>query len=233
MTSWERVVSHFSGKGLPEKFMRHVCITKEDAELITQHIRSKRPRIILEVGAFIGLSTGVIASAAYNDTKLVCVDPNLPISLHRLIGSGVPYYNDETRTLDYVSGMLQIIKPNMNVRLIPGTFSTPFASDLTKRLMQHGWNLDKIPIIGNSIGMYGPYDMVFIDGDHSSAAVESDLLLVSGFLSINGEILLHDVDDNWGQGVNPGINNFLRQVADFHFLSLGSNMGVVSRKDNL
>lgn len=231
MSAWEMLLSYFSGKGLLEKFVRHVCITKEDAELITERIRCRHPENILEVGTFIGLSTGIIAAAASDNARLVCVDPNLPVSLHRFIGSGSCHCDDETRTLDHVRNVLQFLKPHLKVTLIPATFSTPFSQEAALRLAEYGWNTGDVTIIGKDIGRYSPFDMVFIDGDHSPEAVDSDLCLVSGFLSPDGEILLHDISDDWGQGVNAGITQFLSQSAVFRFSRLGSNIGMITKKD--
>ncbi|MFA5799553.1 MAG: class I SAM-dependent methyltransferase [Candidatus Peribacteraceae bacterium] len=231
MSTWQMVLSYFSGKGLPENFIRHVCITEEDAELILERIRCRHPRNILEVGTFIGLSTGIIASAASEDARLICVDPNLPVSLHRFIGSGSRHCDDGTRTLDHVRNMLNVFRPLMDVILIPGTFSTSFSDEVAERLRKHRWNLGDIPIVGKDIGRYGPFDMVFIDGDHSPEAVESDLCLASGCLSLDGEMLLHDISDDWGHDVNVGIEKFLSRAADFQLARLGSNLGMITRKE--
>jgi hypothetical protein len=231
MSTWQTVLSYFSDKGLPEKFIRHVCITEEDAELISERIRCRHPRNILEVGTFIGLSTGIIASAVSEDAQLICVDPNLPVSMHRFIGSGSCHCDDETRTLDHVRNVLKLVRPLLNVTLIPATFSTSFSQEAASKLAGYGWNLGDIPMIGKEIGRYSPFNMVFIDGDHSPEAVDSDLRLVSGCLSSDGEILLHDISEDWGHGVNAGITQFLSQVAGYRFSSLGKNIGMITRKD--
>jgi hypothetical protein len=84
------------------------------------------------------------------------------------------------------------------------------------------------PIIGEDIGQYGPYDLVFLDGDHHTDAVASDLNLLARYLSRNGILVLHDVSKAWGEHVRNGIASFTQEHTGFS-LSTDHNLGFLSR----
>ena len=82
MQYWRTLYKYFRGQGFPHTLLATMYISPEEASQITQVIEKKRPRKILEVGTFIGLSTVVIALASMPESSLVCVDPNPPVNLY-------------------------------------------------------------------------------------------------------------------------------------------------------
>lgn len=229
MKYWCQAYNYLYQEGIPERFIRHVCITESDADIIAESVKQNQPKRILEVGTFIGLSTGVIALAAPENTTLVCVDVNLPISLHRFVGSGDYYTDDTTPALTYVRKLLETLRPNIEFILIEGFFSKPLPIHIMKNLVKHWADACNIHIIGHSIKQFAPFDIIFIDGDHSSEGVESDLLLASQYLTYEGEIIMHDVIENWGESVRKGIQNFLSQKAQYQLCEVG-NIGIIKKR---
>jgi predicted O-methyltransferase YrrM len=63
--------------------------------------------------------------------------------------------------------------------------------------------------------MYGPFDLIFIDGLHYASAVEQDLRLAAEALASGGIILMHDCIGMWGTNVRAGIFRFLADRAEF------------------
>lgn len=69
------------------------------------------------------------------------------------------------------------------------------------------------PIVKARIAACGPYDVVFVDGEHSAEAVYSDMQLASECLNPGGTILVHDLDldsssvrigwNRWAAGHSP------------------------------
>src|SRR5207245_1514583 len=79
--NWDTMQRYFIAQGIPHQVIATFCIHPAEAAQISDLIARTRPRIILEVGTFIGMSTGVIALASANipECRIVCVDPNFPV----------------------------------------------------------------------------------------------------------------------------------------------------------
>lgn len=213
-------------KGLEKKFIKHVSISSQDANVIEKHIQVKNPQNILEVGTFIGVSSTVLGLAKEESAQLTCVDLNFPVAAHNLVGSGGFIVKDETPTLEYVSSALDFFECKNGVNLVEGFFSTPLPENIMEKIQASKWQRD-IPIVGKMIGNYGPFDMVFLDGDHSERGVYNDLKLAINHIAKDAHILLHDVTDSWQDGVRGGIEKFCIEYPHYELVSIESNVGTL------
>lgn len=55
------------------------------------------------------------------------------------------------------------------------------------------WGLSEDKEVARTVEFYGPYDWVFIDGDHSLEAVRHDVQTYSPMIRQGGCLLLHDI----------------------------------------
>lgn len=151
---------------------RPASISPQQGELIRSVIYNASPKIVVEIGTFLGVSTLWIASAlmdANRSGKLYSID---------LFADILPEKNG-TRTRS-------IADPKKHVE---------------KRL-RDACLADYVQLIeGNShdIGrqfdsmINGTIDVLYIDGDHSIHGCAKDLVLYSKFLSPGGIVIFHDI----------------------------------------
>src|SRR5438552_5861263 len=217
MHYWQRVYKYFVDQGFPEALLDFVCIHSDEAKQIIDIIEKKKPDLILEIGTFIGLSTAVIALASAATSTVVCVDPNLPVDIF----SKKFNYHESRGSLEFLRNMLEHFGISQKVILIDGYFSC-LSSSYRERFIALGGDREvserrKIDIVGEKVGRFAPYDLVFIDGDHSEESVYSDLSLVHRYFSEDGIIILHDLDFRgyWGRYVHAGITKFLQDHPGF------------------
>jgi predicted O-methyltransferase YrrM len=64
----------------------------------------------------------------------------------------------------------------------------------------------------NSCRAHGPYDLIFVDGEHSRKGVYKDIQHAWSQLTEDGVIMVHDVD--LIPGVSKGYNDWLRAAGD-------------------
>ena len=227
ISRWEAVFAYFRKQGIPSEVLYNNCISRAEAEQIGSIIEKTNPRTLLEVGTFIGLSTGVIALSRTPGSTLVCVDPNLPVDDY--INAMMPHVNftDKRGTLDFVRRMLAHFGQEQQTIVLEGFFSSisPWGQE---RITALGGDPEQAPIIGERVGEYAPYDLAFIDGDHSTDAVFRDLSLLCPYMSQEGIIVLHDVSFTWKEQVCTGIAQFIENHADFS-LKTDDNLGFLSR----
>ncbi len=226
MNYWQTMYEYLISQGFPKDLVMHQCISPADADQIVSIITRKVPRSILEVGTFIGLSTGVIALACADDATLVCVDPNLPVNVQ----SAKHGYYESRGSLTFVKDMLEFFKKTQRVVVLQGFFSCLPCEKFREQLVACGIDFETIGIVGNRIEDFAPYDLVFLDGDHYAEAVYRDLSLMSNYVSEDGIIVLHDLSGDWAKQVYAGVNRFL-QSSEFSFVVRG-NLGFI-HKDSL
>src|SRR6267154_2028783 len=70
---WKTAYRYFKDQGIPSGILKHYCINTAEAAQISSIVKKTQPRTILEVGTFIGLSTGVIALARAPESTFVCI----------------------------------------------------------------------------------------------------------------------------------------------------------------
>jgi glycosyltransferase involved in cell wall biosynthesis/predicted O-methyltransferase YrrM len=207
------------------------CIPELDAQMLVEHVVRDRPKRVLEVGTYVGVSTLLIAISADRDTSIVSIDPNFPLRVEMAsMGSALGRLDGAMRTQDVARAAARQIGVDGRIRFVNGGFATgkTFASART------GLNTE-VPIIGPSVcEAFGPFDLIFIDGLHYAWAVEADLRLAAKALAPGGTILMHDCIGMWGTNVRAGIYRFLDDNPEFRLLfppfhSLYSSIGTVFR----
>jgi predicted O-methyltransferase YrrM len=231
MNYWQMVYSYFEDQGFPDALLDFVCIHLDEANQIIDTIEKKQPKSLLEIGTFIGLSTGLIALASAPTSTLICVDPNLPVDIF----SKKFNYCESRGSLEFVRTMLEHFGIHQKVILLEGYFSCT-SSSYKERFIALGGNAEaieskKIDIVGEGAAEFAPYDLVFVDGDHSAESVFSDLSLVHHHISEDGIIILHDLDlrGYWGRHVHAGITQFLRDHVGFS-ININENLGFLRRE---
>lgn len=226
MQYWQRVFEYYIKQGFPEALLRFVCINPYEAYQICNFIERTNPRTMLEIGTFIGLSTGVLALASPLESILVCVDPNLPVN----ILSERFHYCESRGSLWFVRNMLEQFEKCQKTILLEGSLS-PLSADYRDRLIEVGGNPESIALVGENIREFAPYDLVFVDGDHHEESVYADLSLVRHCINENALIILHDLSGYWGIHVFTGMSRFIQEHPEFSF-QIHENLGFLYRRSN-
>ena len=226
MHNWRRVIEYYIQQGFPEKLLWFICINPYEAYQICNIIERTHPRTLLEIGSFIGLSTGVLALASPSESRLICVDPNLPVN----VLSQRFHYSEGRGALWFVRNMLEHFQQDQKVILLEGSLS-PLSADYRDRLIALGGNTESIAQVGESLREFAPFDLVFVDGDHHEESVYADLSSVCQYLSKDALIILHDLSGYWGIHVFTGVNRFLQEHSEFS-LQVHENLGFLFRRSN-
>ena len=223
MNYWQMVFEYFLERGFPEALLRFVCINPYEASQISALIKRINPRTTLEVGTFIGLSTGVLVLTSPPDSIVVCVDPNLPVNV-----LSKRFHHFESRgSLWFMRNMLEHFEKCQKTVVLEGWFSTPSA-DYRDRLIALGGNPDNIAVIGERVREFAPYDLVFVDGDHHEESLYADLSLVRHYISNDALIILHDLSGDWGTHVFSGVSRFRQEHPEFS-VQVHENLGFLYR----
>ena len=179
---------------------------------------------MLEIGTFIGLSTGVLVLASPPDSILVCVDPNLPVN----VLSERFHYFESRGSLWFMRNMLEHFEKRQKTVVLEGCF-TPMSALYRDRLLARGGNPENVAVIGERARDFAPYDLVLVDGDHSEESVYADLSLVYHYISEGALIILHDLSGDWGIHVFSGVSKFLQEHPEFS-VRIHENLGFLYRR---
>jgi predicted O-methyltransferase YrrM len=153
---------------LRENFMHARCgsLKPTDALILARILFRNKPRNILEVGSFLGLSTRFLLDVSSKwDAVVTAVDPNIP---HRVF--------------DNPKDLLELLNArylNNRLEIVTAYFGNP-SSCMT----------GQIPIVNSGLG--SAYDLIFIDGDHSYESVIDNFNLSLKMLAQGGCIVFHD-----------------------------------------
>ena len=224
MDYWQVAYEYYLSKGFPEELILNQGITQEDATQIVTFLSLMNPLSILEVGTFIGLSTAAMSLASSKNCKLVCIDPNLPVNVQSL---DFKHY-DNRGSLIILREMLIHFGLTEKVTLFEGFLSCYPSKGFREHLSLYNIETQKISIVGKKIGLHAPFEMVFLDGDHYSDAVLSDLNLLHNYISPDGVIILHDFSGGWSSQVMAGSEAFLIHHPEYQ-LKIENNLGFIQR----
>ncbi len=223
----ELAISFLCQEGLAREFVENASLKPEDAQTLVRLLEQKTPSKILEVGTFVGVSS-VVLGLCFPPAQVFCVDPNLPTGIMNQLcvkQFQIPDYNRPM--LDFVAAGLVHAAVMDRFKLYPGFFSCCFPNQSDRqKVMEYGIDLAADNIIGLQVcETHAPFDAVFLDADHRTPAVLSDLLLLHSYIASDGTIVLHDMgEDFWGKQVQAGVDLFLRQHPEFtleHYGELG------------
>ena len=148
---------------------------------------------IVEIGSFLGLSTNIIAYAAWKykrqNTFFTC-DP------WRFAGSDKPkagYFS--TGSNDYREWVMSIFR--MNLSLFSPTFATHTIEAFSDEFFEM-WESNDIvtDFLGNDAALGGPISFAYVDGNHSYEGGKRDFLNVDRFLVEGGYLMLDDSSDD-------------------------------------
>ena len=205
-TLYDRVLSAYAAEGFPADIIGQWAIPAPDGIDLVEWVRERRPKSVLEVGTFVGVSTMLIALASGRSTRIVTVDPNFPVAVEmNSMGSHLGPVNKGARTHDIAAAVARHLGVADQIEFLSGGFSS--GSSFSSRRVSPDLT---IPIIGPDVCQrLGPFDLAFIDGLHYADVVQSDATLASRHVSPDGAILLHDCIGLWGTNVRCGLSRFL------------------------
>lgn len=230
MTSWCTVLDFLrSRRGLPDDCLRHVGISSEDAAVLEVLLVSARPKTVLEIGTFVGLSAGVIAAAIPPESTFVCVDPNLSVRHQQLVGNGSFGLTNDESCFEHLEAVLEHVGRMQNTVLLRGFFSRRPEEPVAGRLLAAGVDVGSIPVVGEDCVAFGPFDFVFVDGDHSERGVSADLELIARILAPTAVVAVHDLEGDWREGPRAAISQFISRHPMFR-LECRGNIGVLFRR---
>jgi predicted O-methyltransferase YrrM len=213
--AFRRALEAYEICGFDTAAIRQWCIPELDAEMLVEATLQQRPKRILEVGTYVGVSTLLMALATDADTTIVTVDPNLPLatemgSMHSDLGR----LDSAARTHDVARAAARQLGFEERIRFIEGGFAIGDTFSSSRQDPN-----TRVPVVGPAIcAEFGPFDLIFIDGLHYAAAVEADLRLAASALAPGGLVLMHDCIGMWGTNVRAGIFRFLASHPEYRLL---------------
>ncbi|MDJ1167961.1 class I SAM-dependent methyltransferase [Roseofilum sp. BLCC_M154] len=217
-------LSFLAQVGLNREFVENASLKPEDADILVNFCPNSDRGKILEVGTFVGVSS-VVLGLCFPDSEVICVDPGLPTGLMNGLcvrKFEIPDYPETM--LSFVEAALMHVGVRDRFQIYQGFFSCcfPDAGD-RQTVIDYGINLNHYPTIGPQVCQaHGPFKTIFLDADHRTQAVLSDLLLLSSHVAADGVIILHDMgEDFWGQQVREGVDQFLRLHPEFYLEQQG------------
>lgn len=225
------VVRAYAEEGFPHSVIGQWTLPENDVADLIAAVCDRKPRKVLEIGTFVGLSTMLIALAGGPDIQVVSIDPNFPLADEMgSMGSNLGHVDATQATHDIARKVATRLGIEDRITFVAGGYSSG-ATFSSKRT-----DPDRaIPVVGEEVGRtYGPFDLVFIDGLHYADVVQADLDLASRHLTPNGSILMHDCVGMWGTNVRAGIFRFLETRSEWRFLhpkfsELYRSIGIVFR----
>ena len=224
----EEAIGVLLKEGFERSTLERICISNEDILTINEVLQGENRVFnkVLEVGSYVGISS-ILLSLMTSAEKIICVDPNFSVDSDLASGKSLG-----KRSRHY----FEILKKSMNdssiekIERYDSYYSCYPAQESIKFHIKKNPNLFEIPIFNNE--SLDCFDLCFIDGDHFSQSVYSDLTKAKTMLSKNGIIILHDMEGNWGKQVLTGINQFLSENEEFYLEKIG-NVGKVKALESM
>ncbi|MEC4892904.1 MAG: class I SAM-dependent methyltransferase [Oscillatoria sp. PMC 1051.18] len=217
--AYQQALEILTQKGLQREFIENASLKINHARQLIEIGREKKPSKILEIGIFVGVSSAILG-LCLPETHIVSIDPGLPVEIQDILAVRKFNIQEKRTNLSFVSELLNDLKIADRFTLTKGFFSCCFPNQEDReKVVNYGIKLDKNQIVGKHIcEQYQPFDLVFLDADHRTSAVASDLKLVYPYLASGGKIILHDVGlDYWGKQVRRGVEEFLAENSQVKF----------------
>jgi predicted O-methyltransferase YrrM len=230
--AFRRVLGSYEACGFDTDAIRQWCISELDGQMLVEATRVRRPKRILEVGTYVGVSTLLMALADATAT-IVTIDPNLALAAEMgSMDSDLGRLKGTLRTHDVARAAARQLGFEHRIQFVEGGF----AIGETFSSIGSGSGA-RVAVVGPAVcAEHGPFDLIFIDGLHFASAVEADLRLAAEALAPGGIILMHDCIGMWGTNVRAGIFRFLADRTEFRlshprFDELYRSIGSVFRAD--
>jgi predicted O-methyltransferase YrrM len=230
--AFRRVLGGYEACGFDTGAIRQWCISELDGQMLVEATHVRRPKRILEVGTYVGVSTLLMALADATAT-IVTIDPNLALAAEMgSMDSDLGRLKGTVRTHDVARAVARQLGFEDRIQFVEGGFAigetfSSIRSDSGAR----------VAVVGPAVcAEHGPFDLIFIDGLHFASAVEADLRLAAEALAPGGIILMHDCIGMWGTNVRAGIFRFLAGRTEFRlshprYGELYRSIGLVFRAD--
>lgn len=126
-------------------------------------VLQRRPKVVIEIGLAAGGTMWALCQAAADDATIISVD--LPAARHGLAVS-------QLETLDVIGSYA---RPGQELHFVQEDAHDPATLERVKSLLT------------------GPVDLLFIDGDHTYAAVSADHAMYAPLVKPGGLIAHHDI----------------------------------------
>ena len=226
----EQALSFLSQQGLEYKFIENASLKIDDAKELIRLIKAQNPQKILEIGTFVGVSSAVLGLCV-PDAQIVCIDSDLPVKAQNFLCLQKFNISNQSTNLDFVAKLINYLGIAERFTLHGGYFSCCFPEEEDRQtLTNNGIEIQTSEIIGQRIcEEYGPFEVVFLDADHRTPAVKSDLELLFPYVVSGGIIILHDVGlDYWGEQVRSAVQEFLEQYPESKF-HLRGDIGFIDK----
>ena len=230
--AFRRVLAAYEARGFDTGAIRQWCIPELDAEMLVEATRVQRPKRILEIGTYVGVSTLLMALAEPMAT-IVTIDPNLALAAEMgSMDSDLGRLEGALRTHDVARAAAHQLGVEHQIQFVEGGFAI---GDTFSSIRNDPGA--RVPVVGPAVCTeHGPFDLIFVDGLHYASAVEADLRLATEALAPGGIILMHDCIGMWGTNVRAGIFRFLADRTEFRlshpgFGELYRSIGSVFRAD--
>ncbi|TVQ61970.1 MAG: hypothetical protein EA378_05760 [Phycisphaerales bacterium] len=143
-------------------------------------VRNHRPRVALEVGTFVSVSTHWIAGALAEQAPRGARTGDAKPVLHCFDDFG-PVHKGAWRDAEMLEGRVEFVRAQLERAEL---------SEFTE--LHPGLSGPTIEAARDELACAGGVDLAFIDGDHSTPGVLADFRAVEPVLNTGGLVILHD-----------------------------------------
>lgn len=226
-----KVLQAYEALGYPHSVVGSWAISDNDVADFVEIVAERQPRKILEVGTFVGVSTLLMALAC-PDAEIFTVDPDLPLFVEMgAMQSNLGIADAAITTHALARQAAERLGVADRIHFVRGGFAVTDTFDSTIR---HDGAATQL-VGPNLCESRGPFDLVFVDGLHTTTAVAADLELAAKAMTPDGTMVLHDCVGFWGANVRAGAFEFLRGHRQYRFTyprfaHLYKSVGVIRAK---
>lgn len=209
----QQVLEAYEALGYPHDVVGSWAISDNDVADFVEIVAEQKPRNILEVGTFVGVSTLLMALAA-PAARIFTVDPDFPLEVEMgALNSDLKDVDPTITTQELGKLAAEKLGVQERIEFVRGGFAV--TSTFASAVQVGGATTE---LVGPALcEREGPFDLIFVDGLHTAEAVAADLALAAKHLMPTGAIVLHDCIGFWGANVRAGIFEFLRTHHDYRF----------------
>ena len=222
---YARIREAYLSLGCPAEFLGRQAVPPRDAQDLVRAVRAARPRTIVEVGTFVGVSTMVLAASAGPGAVVHTVDPDPALDDQWAsmrsggAGSALAAYRTVQGVAAEAARRLGLAE---RIRFIRGGFSLPDTYASAEGAAAGAAAPAANPAAGAGVAgrtllqQLGTVDLFFIDGLHYEFAALADMELAGRHLAPEGVMLLHDTTGMWGSNVRRAALRFVAANPGFH-----------------